>query len=205
MPPESVAANPRRRNDPQMADKQASGSPPEMLDRVGRILDASAVQWATIGALAVAYHGFVRASLDADALISMRGSGMDLDALAQLLIRDGFTVKVSMGEDDDPLGFVVRILDTEGNQVDLIGGIKRLDPAFFDRALVDEFDGMKLRFASKEDLIALKVFAGGPKDIEDIKGILEVQGDAIAKDLALSLCRRFGKAAEELFGKLLKG
>jgi hypothetical protein len=175
-----------------MSAEPNSGSSPQLLDRIGRILESQKARWAAIGALAVAYHGVVRASLDADALISLKGAGLDLDTLARLLSDQGLTVEVRMGEEGDPLGFVVRIFDAERNQVDLIGGIRKLDPGFFDRALSDEFDGLKLRFASPEDLIALKVYAGGPKDMEDAKGVLEVQSGAIDKDLVLSLCRRFG-------------
>jgi hypothetical protein len=44
----------------------AATSSPQLLDQVGRILESKGISWATIGALAVAYHGVVRASLDAD-------------------------------------------------------------------------------------------------------------------------------------------
>ena len=101
------------------------------------------------------------------------------------------------------MGFVQRIMDGAGNQVDLIGGIRRLDPGFFQRAFEDEFDGLKLRIASPEDLIALKIFAGGPQDIEDAQGVLEIQASAIDKDLLLNLCRHFGAAEEALCRKLL--
>ncbi|MDB5103974.1 MAG: hypothetical protein JWP91_1663 [Fibrobacteres bacterium] len=186
-----------------MADESIPGSSPQMLDRIGRILDANQINWATIGALAVAYHGLVRASLDADALITLKGAALDLEGLAGLLAGQGFSVDTRMGEEGDPLGFVVRITDVNGHQVDLIGGILRLDPGFFTRSVRDEFDDMKLRFSSPEDLIALKVFAGGPQDIIDAESILDIQQAAIDKDLVLKLCKRFGPAEEALGRKLL--
>jgi hypothetical protein len=104
-----------------MADKLDGSSPPELLNRIGAMLDAQSVNWATIGALAVAYYGPVRASLDADALISLKDANLDLDGLAKILSAEGLTVETRMGEEDDPLGFVLRIFDNDGNQVDLIG------------------------------------------------------------------------------------
>ena len=186
-----------------MDNSQDNNSSPKMLDRIGRILDANRINWATIGALAVAYHGVYRASLDADALISLKGAPIDLEGLAYLISTSGLSVETRMGEVGDPLGFVVRITDGDSNQVDLIGGIRRLDTGFFDRTIADEFDGLKLRVASPEDLIALKVFAGGPQDLIDAKGVLEVQGAHIDKDLVLSLCKRFGAGYETKCRKLL--
>ncbi len=186
-----------------MAEKPEATSSPQLLDRIGRILDAAHVNWATIGALAVAYHGVVRASLDAGALITLKVARLDLDALAAVLSEQGWTVDTRLGEEGDPLGFVLRISDGSGNQVDLVGGIRKLAPGFFNRAIEDEFDGMKLRIASPEDLIALKVFAGGPKDLDDAVGVLDVQGSAINRDLVLRLCGHFGLEEESRFRNMI--
>lgn len=186
-----------------MSDNKVPGSSPRLLDGIGRLLDGKHVRWATIGALAVAYHGLYRASLDADALISLKGADLDLDGLAEILRSRGLSVDVRMGEEGDPLGFVLRITDGHANQVDLIGGIPRLDPGFFQRSTEDAFDGMRFRMASPEDLIALKVYAGGPKDLEDAKGVLEVQEGGIDNELLIRLCKRFGSESEAICRKLL--
>jgi len=178
-----------------MPEKPDASNSATLLDKVGRILDSNGIRWATIGALAVAYHGMVRASLDADALISLKGSKVDLEGMAALFSRENLEIETRIGDDGDPLGFVVRIKDAAGNQVDLIGGIRRLDPDFFQRVITDEFDSLSLHIASPEDLIALKIFAGGPKDLEDARGVLDVQGSGIDRNLLLTLCHRFG--AEE--------
>jgi predicted nucleotidyltransferase len=186
-----------------MSNSKDPESSPQLLDGIGRLLDGKHVRWATIGALAVAYHGLYRASLDADALISLKGADLDLEGLAGILRGRGLSVDVRMGEEGDPLGFVLRITDGRSNQVDLIGGILRLDPDFFQRSTEDEFDGMRFRMASPEDLIALKVYAGGPKDIEDAKGVIEVQEAGIDNELLIRLCKRFGADSEARCRKLL--
>lgn len=187
-----------------MIDNKDSESSPQLLNGIGKLLDGKHVRWATIGALAVAYHGLYRASLDADALISLKGADLDLDGLAETLRSKGLIVEVRMGGEGDPLGFVVRISDGRSNQVDLIGGIPKLDPGFFQRSTEDEFDGMRFRMSSPEDLIALKVYAGGPKDLEDAKGVIEVQQAGIDNELVIRLCKRFGPESEAVCRKLLE-
>ena len=98
-----------------MSDNKVPESSPRLLDGIGRLLDGKHVRWATIGALAVAYHGLYRASLDADALISLKGADLDLDGLAEILRGRGLSVDARMGEEGDPLGFVLRITDGHAN------------------------------------------------------------------------------------------
>ena len=181
-----------------------SSNPPQLLHRVGQFLDIEGIRWAAIGALAVAYHGWIRASLDADALISLKGTGKAVERLAESLRAQGWKVELRIGDEEDPLGFVLRVEDGNENQVDLIGGIRRLDPKFFERTIQDELDGMPLRIASPEDLVALKVFAGGPKDRDDAAGVLEVTGAKLDRVLLIKLCARFGPAEEKLCKRLLE-
>ena len=185
-----------------MAD-QAAPDPSRLLSRIGSILDEAGADWAVIGAMAVAYHGWVRASLDADALISLKKSSLDIDQLGERLRKEGWNVEVRMGEPGDPLGFVVRIRDSHGNQADLIGGIRKLDPGFFDRIQREEWDGAALKFASTEDLLALKFYAGGPKDLEDAEGILKVRAGSMDHSLVSGLSKPFGRNAAEVCERLL--
>jgi hypothetical protein len=175
-----------------MADPRTE-SPIQLLQEIGHVFDAAGIPWATIGALAVAYHGWIRASLDADALITLKGTGSNLDSLAKVLREKGWKVETRLGEPDDPLGFVVRVEDDQDNMVDLVGGIPRLDPGFFHRTLRDRTEGLDLVFASAEDLIALKVYAGSPMDLEDARKVLKASGSKLDRSLILTLCSAFGE------------
>jgi hypothetical protein len=189
---------------PPITGKMDYGSAPHLLDGIGRILDDIHIGWASISALALAFNGLIQASLVEAALISLEDADLNPESLAETLRAQGLSVEVRMGEEGDPLGFVVRISDGRSNQVDLIGGITRLDPGFFQRSTEDEFDGLRFRMSSPEDLIALKVYAGGPKDLEDAKGVIEVQQAGIDKDLLLDLCKRFGPNEAIVCSKLLE-
>ena len=186
-----------------MADFPVAANSPQLLAQVGQVMDEAGVRWCAIGALAVAYHGWVRASMDADALVTMRDSKVNSEQLIALLRSRGWEVEFRDGDMGDPIGFVIRIRDGQRNMVDLIGGIRKLDPAFFERRIDTELDGMKLRFASVEDLVALKIFAGGPKDLEDAAGVLEIRGASINRELLVSLCHRFGHETEKRCKRLL--
>lgn len=129
---------------------------------------------------------------------------MDIKSFLERLRSYGWDVEFREGEPGDPLGFVIRIRDRGGNQVDLIGGIRRLDPRFFERVIEAELNGLNLLISSPEDLIALKIHAGGPKDLEDAKGVLEVLDSAIDRSLLLSLCHRFGHEEEKRCKRLLR-
>jgi hypothetical protein len=184
-----------------MADKASDA--PHLLANIGKVLDENRVKWAVIGAMAVAYHGWVRASLDADAMLSLRGSDLDIDQLAEKIRSMGLRPEIRMGEPGDPLGFVLRIMDEAGNQADLIGGIRKLDPGFWDRVIEEEWQGARFSFASAEDLIALKLFAGGPKDLEDAEGVIRVQAGSLDPDLLRKLCKGFGARAARSCERLL--
>lgn len=186
-----------------MADPIRASSSLHLLNLVGQVLSESGVRWGAIGALAVAYHGWVRASMDADALITLRGSGIDTEELKRRLIDKGFHVDFREGDSEDPLGFVYRIQDDGGNQVDLIGGIRKLDPKFFDRIIRTELNGIGIRISSAEDLLALKLFAGGPLDLEDAAGMLNVLGSAVDRTLVADLCKKLGQDTEARSAKIL--
>lgn len=185
-----------------MADPEANSL--QLLNEVGKVLDQEGVRWAAIGALAVAYHGVVRASLDADAIITFKGSTSDLNRLGDALREKGWKIDIRKGEAGDPLGYVVRIQDTAENQVDLIGGISRMDPALFDRSFPDQLEGFDLKMVSAEDLVALKIFAGSAQDLADAASVVAVQGETLDRDLALALCRGFGPEEEKRAKQLLK-
>jgi hypothetical protein len=92
----------------------------------------------------------------------------------------------------DPVPAVLVIKDSHGNRVDLLGGIRGLEAAAFSRTITVPFQGKSLRVIGLEDLIAMKVFAGAPKDLNDAGAAIQVAGDALDLDLR-RLAKGYGR------------
>jgi hypothetical protein len=86
--------------------------------------------------------------------------------------------------------------------VELLGGLRGLDPQVFSRAVDVPFSGDTLRVVGREDFVAMKCFAGGPQDIADAR--IAVQS---ARTLDLDLTRRlasgFGRATTDVLERVL--
>lgn len=160
-------------------------------------LDAAAVladrkiSYAVIGAMAASVHGIVRASMDADAVLSL--TIQEAPTLEKQFTAAGFQTQLRRGDPDDPIAGVLSLTDTYSNRVDLLIGIRGLDPAAFSRTVELLFHGTALRVVGLEDFIAMKVFAGGPQDLADARAAISAAGDRLNEPLAKELARRFGR------------
>jgi len=180
-----------------------SGQSTDLLFEVVRALNARGIQYAVIGAVAVSVHGVVRASVDADALVSVALS--ELRVLANELTAQGLTTELRQGDDFDPIPAMLIVTDRYENRVDLLMGLRGLDVDVYQRAIdvqLPEY-AHALRIAGKEDVIAMKLFAGGPVDLLDAKRLLAVAGSALDTELLRRLVFRYGKDAVAHGEKLL--
>lgn len=180
---------------------RASGQSVLLLLDVIDVLTEDNVDYAVIGALAAALHGSIRATTDADALVSL--SLPELGKLDKALRKAGFTTELRRGDPDDPIPALLTVSDRFGNRVDLLAGLRGLDPEAFQRAVSVTFQGTTLRLAGREDFIAMKCFAGGPQDLLDARQALRSGGEPVDLDLLRRTTRRFGRAAADLLERLL--
>ena len=141
-----------------------------MIQRVKEILDRHRVQYAVIGAMAMAARGHARFSLDFDFLTTDKAV---LDPqMWEELVRDGIPVDVRRGEFDDPLSGVVRVGDPA--EVDVVVGKWKWEQRVVENAEPLQVVGMTLPVAKASDLILTKLNAGGIKGQLDVIGLLEV-------------------------------
>ena len=127
------------------------GESARLLLDVVDVLAARSIDYAVIGALATSLQGAGRASLDADLVVSasvMEGTGIN-DALK----RAGLTTELRRGDLEDAIPAPVRVSDSFGNQVDVLLGIRGLDPEAFSRAVEVPLEGTRLRFVGREDVL----------------------------------------------------
>jgi hypothetical protein len=180
-----------------------SGQSTDLLFDVVRALNERGIPYAVIGAMAVSVHGVVRASVDADAVVSVALSG--LRALGNDLAAEGLIIEFREGDVFDPIPAMLIVSDRHDNRVDLLMSLRGLDADIYERAIevqLPEYE-YPLRIASKEDVIAMKLFAGGPLDLLDAKRLVAVAGGSLDMELLARLVTRFGKDALTNYEKLL--
>ena len=165
------------------------------------LLNTQNIAYAVIGALAAAVHGNVRASMDADALISIPMSqATQLQSAAKA---SGFLPNLSRGDLDDPISGVLKLSDSWDNRVDLLIGLRGMESQAFARVVDVPFEGQKLKFIGREDFIAMKVFAGGPLDLVDAAQAITAAGTSLDLPLLRRLAGRFGREASAALEHLL--
>jgi hypothetical protein len=170
-----------------------------LLDVVA-VLKKQNIDYAVIGAMAASFHGVVRASLDADAVLSLTAP-----ALASLEVpfkKAGFQTELRRGDYDDPIGALLALSDSHRNRVDLLIGIRGMDPEVFSRAVEMSFERTRLRIIGLEDFIAMKLFAGGPRDIDDARRAIAVSEKSLDHKLVEKLTARFGSRPFQILKKL---
>jgi hypothetical protein len=171
-----------------------------LLDAVD-VLNSEGVRYAVVGALAASVHGAVRASMDADVLIA--ASLQEVTAIAAAFGKAGFRSVLSRGGPEDQIPAVITLRDAYDNRVDVLVGLRGLDPEAFSRTIEVPFHGGRLDFIGREDLIAMKVFAGGPIDLLDAQRAVAADPDSLDLALLRRLATGFGKAASASLESIL--
>ena len=173
-----------------------------LLHSVG-LLNNMRIPYVVVGALAVSFHGIPRSTNDADAAIWLGGTGNSEGDLVTLLKSEGFEVAIRHGDPEDPVTGVIIIGDQYRNTIDLILGIRGLAPDAVSRAIAAPLLGEVVNIIAAEDLIPMKLFAGGVRDLSDVTGILQVSGEHLDIELTRNLARRYGVEVEQRLNQLL--
>jgi hypothetical protein len=177
--------------------------PAEILVDVLDLLTQLGIPNALVGAFAVSYCGVPRSTTDADAVIWLKDRATT-EALISSLTSAGYQVKMNSGDIDAPILRAIVIEDRHGNRVDLLSGIRGMAPDAATRCVSASLLDSKIHVIAVEDLIAMKVFADGFQDLEDVRGILQVSRTLINQELMRKLARRYGIAVARKLDGLLK-
>lgn len=127
---------------------------------------------AVIGAMALAVHGYVRATEDVDLGVCTLFSPT-LQGLRNRLRDLGLNVTLRSPDDDDPLDGVLVVQDGDA-LVEVVNLRGRLGRAAVDNA---EDLGEGLRCVRAADLVALKLYAGGRQSHHDVHALLDANPD----------------------------
>ena len=171
-----------------------------LLDVVA-LLRTENIDYAVIGAMAASVHGVVRASIDADAVLSLTAA--ELGGLERKFKGASFGTDLRRGDPEDPISALLALTDRYGNRVDLLVGLRGLEAEAFSRAIDVPFVGEMLRVVGREDFIAMKLFAGGPQDLTDARNAIVAAQGSLDLPLLRRLTARYGRGASECLEGLL--
>ena len=180
---------------------KAPGQSSLLLLDAAQVLIAQNIPYAVVGALAAAVHGDVRGTTDADALLSV--ALQRLGHLGMAFEHSGFQAELRLGCNEDPIPAMLILRVVHKNTVELLAGLRGLDPDAFTRTITVPFQGDTLCMIGREDFIAMKCYAGGPQDIADARAALNRRDTPTDLDLLRRLTRRFGRAAADVLEHLL--
>ena len=143
----------------------------KLLSRIAKELDKNNIPYMIIGGQAVLLYGEPRLTRDIDVTLgSVVGNWQHV-----LKVMDKIKIKPLPKE---PAEFVKHtwVLPGEekksGIRVDFIFSFTPYEQQAIKRGRKIKLGGGKVNFASPEDLVIHKLFAGRPRDIEDVKGII---------------------------------
>ncbi|CEP69377.1 Protein of unknown function DUF1814 [Moorella glycerini] len=141
--------------------------------KVSAILEKIDMPYCLIGGYAVAAYGAPRYTADVDFLVSrLKDYSEQLQANLQ---EENLFFEISRADLLDPLGDIVTIKLTV--PVQLIDAKYTYHYKAIERAQIIQYENHDLKIISPEDLIILKLIAGGQKDLWDVENILSHQED----------------------------
>jgi len=147
----------------------------DALLKVVRLLESLGIAYCLVGGYAVAVHGVPRHTVDLDLLLDL--SDEQLTCLLEELERRKIRYMHRRSSFGDPVGDVVS-LELEP-PVQLIRAKWKHESSAVARAIEIAYHGARIRVVTAEDLIILKLRAGGPLDLYDVENILATKGDSL--------------------------
>ena len=133
-------------------------------------------RWYVFGAQAVAVWARPRTTKDVDITVRLERSTHDL---VEELQREGFRLRVHDVDDFVARTRVLPFTHTSGLDLDVVLSGSGLEDEFLDRSRPLEIAGEAIRFIDPSDLVVSKILSGRPKDIEDVRAILEARREDI--------------------------
>ena len=180
---------------------QRSSRTLEVAETVADVLAARGAESAVIGAVALAAHGYVRATRDFD-LATFTDPFSRLREAKEVLERSGFRAELRSPDAEDPLGGVLDIQGEGFQPIQVVNYLNPLAPRVSDlglEAVREAQPGLlrnsRLRVVTLPFLIALKLYAGGAKSRADVAELLERQERLDLKPIR-DVARRFGLVDE---------
>jgi len=173
----------------------------EVAREIFRLLAANDIETAIIGSVAVAVHGYPRATRDLDLGVAVLAFE-SLQRMAAELRTLGYEVEASEPSRDDPVGGIVAVSGADFDLVEIVnlrapgGRYERLAREAI--ASAQTFPEIGLPVIGLPHLVALKLVAGSRKDDLDVLELLRANAARIDEVVAVCGKYRLGKQLERV-------
>ena len=148
----------------------------ELLGDLARGLHALGVRWFLFGAQAAILHGAARLSADVDVTVDL-GTRSSRELVAALS-REGFALRVTDAEGFVEATRVMPLVHLASRMpLDVVLAGPGLEERFFARVTEHRVGDLLVPVVSAEDLVAMKILAGRPRDMEDVASIVRARRD----------------------------
>lgn len=152
------------------------------------------VDWYVFGAQAVVLYGRPRMTADID--ITAAAGSLATRELVEHLEAAGFWLRIDLDEGFLRRTHLLPLVHREtGMPVDVVLATTEMHKELMGRRKFLEIQGLCLPVISPEDLIVTKILAGRRKDLADVRGVLNEQGDRLDRAY---IERLLGELAEAL-------
>lgn len=164
----------------------------EVARAVFELLAARKIDTAVIGSVALAVHGYIRATRDIDLGVAVLAFA-SLQRLADPLRERGYDVDVGEPSPDDPVGGVLTVSGADFDPIQVVnlrapsGRHEKLAREAIAKA--EHVPELELPVVGIPHLVALKLVAGSRKDELDVIELLRANPDA-PLDQILAVCGR---------------
>jgi hypothetical protein len=144
-----------------------------LLKKLALGLEQESVPYMIFGGQAVLLYGEPRMTRDIDVTLGLDAT--QPGPILRLIERLRLKVLVDDVEDFLRQTFVLPVLDPESNiRIDFVFSLSEFERQAIQRSKQVSIDDVKIRFVSLEDLIILKIFAGRPRDQEDVRNLIKI-------------------------------
>lgn len=175
----------------------------KLLAQVTSALRQERIDFAIIGAAALAAHGVSRSTVDIDLLVTdPRVLSLQWRALNPTWDAADVHVDVRRGDADDPLAGVIRFTQPGEREVDLVVGRYQWQRNIIGRAHPIDLEDIQIPVVDLAGVILLKLYAGGAQDAWDVEQLLASTDRGQATASVDALIHELPGDAQELWRRL---
>ena len=161
----------------------------ELLSDLAAALAPAGVGWYLFGAQAAIVYGAARLTADVDVTVRLPDAMSSQSLVARLADR-GFRLRISDPAFIERTRVIPFVHHATALPLDVVLAGPGIEDQFLSRVHVRSIEGVQVYVASPEDLIVMKILAGRPKDLDDVRAVVaalgaQLDGDYVATTLTM--------------------